>query len=297
MRYALGLVAAAALLPLLATSPGGTRAFADESTAPLASDSPAATAADEARKLVEEIAKKPGGRLPQMCSGGRIMNVSAPTFSPYMPARGNGAEIVAATNFARIRPLREAAIPAIVAALKETTDHLVKEEVAPSPDTRPVVCWKCKDLEQGHLLVMLIDLNAVEALPALLEMYEKLERPGCVLPVLDLLSTMTAILRQEGYKPLLGSSIESAYRSAITDRVTKPYANITDAKKLDEKQRKMIGMDPILKIARASKAYCEIPATKDMKERVVKWAKDFLAKTPEDKRRGAAGMEAWPIRR
>lgn len=299
MRSTTVLACTAALVQVLSIS-SASRAFADDDTAPAASSSQAAPIDDEARKLVAEILKAPGGRTPQMCAPGRVVVVNDPSFSPYMFARDGSADVVSAKSFTRLREKREKVIPAIVAALEETTSKLQRSEVSRKPGATPVVCWTFDDATestQDNLLAMLMDLNAVEALPELVAIYEKLERPGCVLPELDLLSTMTAILRKERYRPLLDSSIEAAFRKVLTDKSTNWLANITDEKDLTANQRETIAIDPILKVAYTFHAYCQIPATRSNKERVVRWAKDFLATTPESKRRGAAGMDPRPIQR
>jgi hypothetical protein len=236
----------------------------------------------EARTLVAKIVVEPGWDR-QMCG---IVESNTAGFSPYAFQRVD--ERVTQENLLLCRARREAVIAAIVERLPKDIrgatagDHLSVYESYPFT----------------HELAILCDLNAVEALPCLLASLEEVSpRPGFEVARNDLLSTITAILRQESYGPLLASDIEAKFRTALEDQMKRYeyYSERVENGTIAPKYRYRYAFDERAKATREFQRLIIIPVTAALEAEVRGWARDFLDRTPEEARLGARGMDPWPI--
>jgi hypothetical protein len=107
----------------------------------------------------------------------------------------------------------------------------------------------------------------------------------------DVLGTISIILRQEQFQPLLVSDIESAYMAKLTEanegRVS--FENFGQPRNHWERE------DPIYPGLMASKAAVyHLDATPENRQRIIHYAIDFLNQVPESGRRCAEGMDTQP---
>jgi len=234
----------------------------------------------QAAALVDEIIENPG-LFSQICGSAMV----APNvLSPYMFDRGE--ERITAANFARLREKRDA----VVALLRRR----IQSKSSPSTQVSSI-----EDIiRRPHELAMLIDLNGVEALPELVDYASGLTfgEPEQA----DALSTITAILRQERYPPLLTSDIEARYHKAISEaaqRSAGATAITVGGEVIPPPQRDFLLPDPIHGTPIHAASYCTLELTCDRYDQIMSWVRDYLRDTPPERWLAAEGMSPWPIDR
>ncbi len=165
---------------------------------------------------------------------------------------------------------------------------------------------------------MIIDLNGVELLNQLCELAELttrraerranaqtifsdtgtrenlVDRDDIPSSLSELLSTITAILRQERYQPLLESKIEREFRAAVKEDATTHQPSGAEEISKD-KPNSWSYFDPLCGELISFTPYSWVELTPERSKQIIEWARDYLRKTPPEKRRAAAGMSPWPI--
>lgn len=241
----------------------------------------------EARTVVASIVAHPGydrqncGSVPSVSDG----------FSPYGFARG---ELwVTPENFQRCRARRAAVIAAVRERLAADVEGAVREAAAEHSHL-----FLMRSYAFSEDLAILIDLNAVEALPELVDVLAATEGRDHELPRIQVLGTITAILRNEGYRPILESDLERAFKAVVVKYAERDF--MKDAVKdgtIVEGRRYRLTLDRHHRVPRPAWSEVMVPLTSTAVAQVSDWARDFLATTPEEHRLGERGMDPWPILR
>ncbi len=259
-----------------------------------------------AKKLIQEIMEHPVAYT-QMCG------------APTLPAeevslcgfhRWDG--FIAVKDFKRLRDARESVIAVIIQNFEVI---LQRKEFALN-----VMVHKMEDDYESQMM-MLIDLNGVEALPSMVRLLDAVEeKQGAIqrtpprkdvydsVPsqVADLrsaiLSTIFAILRQERYEPLLKSEMEGKHKKWIEQNRDDLLKNMTERElkgRIEKGEFDFCRVDPIYNIpCRYFMGNgCTVPLTPELSKTIRSWASDYLAKTPEKQRKGVTGMSPRPIMR
>ena len=107
------------------------------------------------------------------------------------------------------------------------------------------------------------------------------------------LTTIAAILREERYAPLLASPWERQFG----EKLAKDHEEI---QRLRESLKGFMIPDNTVidwnhNLPRSGHSSITLTLDDTAIETITTWAKDYLATTPPEKRRGAAGMHKWPI--
>jgi hypothetical protein len=143
-------------------------------------------------------------------------------------------------------------------------------------------------MHHEHQLAILIDLNAVEMLPLLLEALAEADRLKLPLAGLQVLSTITGILRQEAYRPLLESDLERQFGEALAAYWQKCQEESSPAWAW---AREHGVPDPVHGHPRThGRPVLLITITPELRAQIETRARDFLASTPVEARQGAAAM-------
>ncbi|MEZ0229305.1 MAG: hypothetical protein ACAI25_11820 [Planctomycetota bacterium] len=241
-----------------------------------------------ARAVLAEVLRDPGYEF-QLCSN---REVSLRKFSPYSFSRGELR--ISPENLARLREVREGAIVVTIERLDASIDEWVKR----GPDALGVAPYVSSEF--SHRLAVLIDLNASDELPRLLKTLERTRGSGAEYPHTEVLTTITALLRQERFQPLLDSEIEAAFRRWLGMRfVKRPIHPIGSIAHLSEWERRLCRVDPVTGLVHPFDYFANHPVlielTPEREKMIETWARDFLAATPPEARWGARGMDPWPI--
>ena len=244
---------------------------------------------EAAAKLVDEVIAKPGFTR-QICStralGNRVL------FLPYQFYRGE--DKITPKNYQLLRGQRDAVLQVVIDRLPDVMDAVIADWEARSAEGGFRHPYGLISYEHSHYLAILIDLNGVEALPTLLALLGSMQGDSYKLQRGDTLSTITGILRQERYQPLLDSDMEQAYRErafhGVNDRLT--------PESIEDSSKRYFQFDPITGRACSythMTARLEIEVTPELEAQIVGWARDFLSTVPAERRLGAKGMNAWPV--
>jgi hypothetical protein len=110
----------------------------------------------------------------------------------------------------------------------------------------------------------------------------------------DCLATMLCLLRNEKYAPLLASSFEKNFATALKENAAKD--NLSEIKKpsdITEADATYIGFDPIHKLPTyMGSKVTEMKYTPEVRQQILEMVRSFEAKVPLEKRLGAKGMSA-----
>jgi hypothetical protein len=207
--------------------------------------------------------------------------------APFAFARGEMR--ITSSVYARLRALR----PAMLARVGERLLPALRASV----DIDRKIAAGEHYLTGHHelLLAILLDLNAVEALPLLLDALVEAERLELSIARTQVLSTITGILRQEGYRPLLESELERRHHAALAAyweaRADVDDPHVTWA-------RANGNLDPVHGLVPVhGRPVVLVELTPELRAQVEAWARDFLATTPVEARKGAAAMLPKPVTR
>jgi hypothetical protein len=220
----------------------------------------------------------------QSCSS---RSCSAAHLAPFSFARGEMR--ITPTVYGRLRALR----PAILVRIGERLLPAIRASV--EIDQKIAAGNHYNTGHHEHLLMILIDLNAVEALPLLLEALAEAERLEMSIARTQVLSTITGILRQEGYRPLLESELERRYGEALAAA----WAKRSESDGTAIAWARMHGNDdPVHGLPQMyGRPLVLIDLTPELRAQIETWARDFLATTPDADRKGAAAMVPRPVMR
>lgn len=270
--------------------------------------------ANDAAKLVEEIAAKPE-IYHQSCM--RMERDSSLEIQVSLRGESSHSQYeVSAKQFASLRKQRSEAIKALEAWLE-------KGEAADSDEALTA---------RRSKLAMLVDLNAVEALPLLkkdAERWKKIfdaagtdtkadwskldsmdaDKKKAILSKADsrdrlgdALSAIAAILRAEKFEPLLKSDIEKDAEASIAEGQKNGwFASIVEKikkndGKVSKKDQEMVWIDAILNEPVSNYLFPTTKISAETVAQILGWADEF-SKVPEEKRLGEKGMTAWPVNR
>lgn len=269
----------------------------------------------EAAKLVEEIAKKPE-IYHQSC----MAPERDPELSVLVSFRGATSDTqhsVSVKQFKSLRAKRAGAIRALEAWLKEKSAPDAKEEETHAHPSRT-------------RMLMLVDLNASEALPALKKYAEKWKKVwddgGGVVKVDwaafrtmakekqdailqhaeageklgDAMSAIVAILRREKFEPLrlsqFGKTSDEAVAAARGEGWMAEVIKEIDQNggKIPQPEKEYVFVDSVLKKAVTNGAFPVMKATPEMFGQLLGFV-DEWAKLPAEKKLGEKGMTEWPV--
>lgn len=172
--------------------------------------------------------------------------------------------------------------------------------------------WRIRTVDDLNIL---IELNAVEALPILNSYIKKLEPVVLAAQANRLefdsafsgykdseihhlthayqyaLATVVCLLRQEKYAPLLRSEMEKEF-------ATKLAQGKADTLAPEAKARELVFNDPVHKYTRTSSFRTLVPMDRIHIRQIETWADDYcLRLLPEAKQTAATRMNPWPVSR
>jgi hypothetical protein len=240
------------------------------------------------RDFVESVRKNPGF-FSQMCS--IPVEASQQMFSPYCFSRYEHR--VSTDKFQKLRTTRGQSL----AVLRERLEAAIKTRQAASAPSESISGFSSNEL------VMVIDLNGVELLDGLCDLTAPTKvrhDPALVSTnisdvgtgagvvrqdddasrVNEVFSTITAILRQEWYKPLLESDLEREFRIAVK----KKRANGDKTLSKDE-PNSWCYYDSICNEFVSFAPYCWMGLTPERQKQIIGWARDL-----QNRRRRSDGL-------
>lgn len=171
-------------------------------------------------------------------------------------------------------------------------------------------------------MVIIADLNAVEFIPRLLAA-ERVLRP-MVLANLNkklktkkseadggwrlvndvtnthrqIVETLTHLLRQENYAPLLGSDMEKKYAAELRKESKRDYPVFESYDNLEEKERSNTYMDPVYHLPVHKWFSAEVPFKRTNVELIVNAAARYWRETsPEERKKAGERMTLAPVER
>lgn len=173
-------------------------------------------------------------------------------------------------------------------------------------------------------LCYFVDLNAVEMLPDLLRLERKLrniallakdgrvrdhkemkDNPGWQNSATrmiggsytQLLATITALLRNERYMPLMQSDMEADFKTKV-EKYAAENPNYPTADKIGKDERAYMYFDPVYKKAVGLHVTAEVPITRQSVEMIASWADDYIkVQLPSSVATADKRMSAWPLNR
>ncbi|MGH8048443.1 MAG: hypothetical protein ACREKL_14470, partial [Chthoniobacterales bacterium] len=167
----------------------------------------------------------------------------------------------------------------------------------------------------GNVLMMLLDLNATEALPELLRIEAILrtkigqspsqtaaghnnEEITLRLLQRNILGVIATILRQERFGPFLESRVEKDYHHALKKNASAPGLKfLKNDAELTPDQLNYVYFDPIYGLPASSFTAFEVPCNDATVKQVISFAETYLKEVPASDRKGAAGMLVRPVTR
>lgn len=269
----------------------------------------------EAVKVVEEIAKKPEIYHQSCMAPERDPEVSVVV--SFRGATSDTQYAVSVKQFKALREKREGAIRALAAWLTEMAAPDAKETESHEHPSRT-------------RMLMMVDLNASEALPALKKYAEKWkkvwddgggvtkvdwaafrempqEKKDAILRhseagerLGDALSAIVAILRHEKFEPLLASefgkkSAEEIAKAGESGWMAETMKKIDeDGGKVGKKDKEYVFVDSVLGKAVMNGVFPELKATPETIGQILGFV-DEWAKLPAEKKLADKGMTEWPV--
>ena len=267
--------------------------------------------------IIEDVLRQPGA-FDQMCT---INHWGA--FPAYGVARRG--RWITPENFQKLRSERASVVAELVRLLKQYRPEPLRMHsigtllVAPVPMvvvgeghvTSPALAPRNPDL-----LMMLVDLNAVEGLEELLRLESSIHAQSIKLASAaagspnsselfstvsyhrDLLGVIAAILRQEKYPLLLESEVELEFRRTLEKRAkAEGFSAASVELPLTPNQRRYVSLDPIYRLPSSPNQPVQIEYTETLRDRIVAFGKSFLKSVPTEKRLAARGMIPEPVTR
>lgn len=247
-------------------------------------------------ELVQQVLANPGA-FNQICA-----EISWGPLPLYSVARRDTQ--IASTNYQKLREQRTA----VVAELVQQLNHYRPIPSLPNVTNSPTVA------RDPNFLMMLVDLNAVEALGDLLrieavihaqtlesplDVRHKIRRDYSIRYHRDLLGVIAGILRQEKYQPLLKSELEKEFHSKLQARVQaqETLTKLYGQQSWSPDQRDGMSFDPIYRLPYGQMRPIETDYTEPVRSQIVVWGNDFLRDVPPGKRMGIRGMIPQPVTR
>lgn len=281
-------------------------------------DSPKEVESTAAAKLVDDIAMKPA-IYNQACSMVRPRDPGLDLMVNFSGRSSDSDLEISAEQFLELRKKRPEVLKVLDAWLVDIAKPY-EDDISDFANPR-----------RGKLL-MLVDLNGASCLPVLKRECERLlkiyggsgpetrvdwaevdrmdeaakkriyakadsrDRAG------DLLSAIVSILRQEKFAPLIASKFEKDAEAQIAAQRKETWCVEVEERirknggKVEQKDRSVIVVDPVIGDAFPAWAYSPIKISAESVAEILKWVDEF-AKLPEENRLGEKGMLAWPVNR